>query len=51
MQFDLLRRHEFMGWPSNSRAAEQAQFIVYAKSNPGKLNMGSAGIGNGTHLA
>jgi tripartite-type tricarboxylate transporter receptor subunit TctC len=27
------------------------EFIAYAKSNPGKLNMASAGIGNGTHLA
>jgi tripartite-type tricarboxylate transporter receptor subunit TctC len=26
------------------------EFIAYAKSNPGKLNMASAGIGNGTHL-
>jgi tripartite-type tricarboxylate transporter receptor subunit TctC len=27
------------------------EFIAYAKSNPGKLNMVSAGIGTGTHLA
>jgi ABC-type uncharacterized transport system substrate-binding protein len=27
------------------------EFIAYAKSNPGKLNMASAGIGSGTHLA
>lgn len=27
------------------------EFITYAKSNPGKLNMVSAGIGTGTHLA
>ena len=27
------------------------EFITYAKGNPGKLNMVSAGIGTGTHLA
>jgi tripartite-type tricarboxylate transporter receptor subunit TctC len=27
------------------------EFIAYAKSNPGRLNMVSAGIGTGTHLA
>jgi tripartite-type tricarboxylate transporter receptor subunit TctC len=27
------------------------EFIAYAKSNPGKLNMASAGIGNGGHLS
>jgi tripartite-type tricarboxylate transporter receptor subunit TctC len=28
-----------------------AEFIAYAKANPGKINMASAGIGNTTHLA
>jgi tripartite-type tricarboxylate transporter receptor subunit TctC len=28
-----------------------SEFIAYAKANPGKLNMASAGIGTGTHLA
>jgi len=28
-----------------------AQFIALAKARPGELNYGSAGIGNGTHLA
>ncbi len=27
------------------------EFIAYAKANPGKVNMGSAGIGSVTHLA
>src|SRR5437899_12532323 len=27
------------------------EFIAYAKANPGKVNMASAGIGSGTHLA
>jgi tripartite-type tricarboxylate transporter receptor subunit TctC len=27
------------------------EFIAYAKANPGKVNMGSAGAGGGAHLA
>jgi tripartite-type tricarboxylate transporter receptor subunit TctC len=27
------------------------EFVAYAKANPGKLNMASAGIGNSTHMA
>jgi tripartite-type tricarboxylate transporter receptor subunit TctC len=28
-----------------------AEFIAYAKANPGKINMGTAGIGSVTHIA
>jgi len=27
-----------------------AEFIAYAKANPGKINLASAGIGSGTHV-
>jgi tripartite-type tricarboxylate transporter receptor subunit TctC len=27
------------------------EFIAYVRSNPGKINMGSAGTGTGTHVA
>ena len=32
-------------------ATNVAEFIAYAKANPGKVNMASAGVGTGTHIA
>jgi tripartite-type tricarboxylate transporter receptor subunit TctC len=32
-------------------AKTTAEFIAYCKANPGKVNMGSAGLGTGNHLA
>jgi tripartite-type tricarboxylate transporter receptor subunit TctC len=32
-------------------ATSIAEFIAYAKANPGKINMGSAGVGTTSHLA
>src|SRR5262245_61561367 len=36
---------------SSSHAATIPEFIAYAKANPSKINMASAGIGNTTHVA
>src|SRR6516165_4903482 len=59
LNFDLI--HDFASVASISRvpfvmevhpsvpASTVAEFIAYAKANPGKINMASAGIGNTTH--
>jgi tripartite-type tricarboxylate transporter receptor subunit TctC len=35
---------------SESRFKTLSDFVGYAKSNPGKINFGHAGVGSGTHL-
>ena len=36
--------------PSSVPAHSVAEFIAYAKANPGKVSMASAGVGSGPHL-
>lgn len=35
---------------TESRFKTLADFVAYAKANPGKINFGHAGVGSGTHL-
>ena len=44
------RAHLYAVHPSFP-AKTVAEFIAYAKANPGKVNMASAGSGSSSHLA
>jgi tripartite-type tricarboxylate transporter receptor subunit TctC len=37
--------------PTSFPAQTLAEFVAYAKANPGRVNMGSSGVGNTPHLA
>ena len=37
--------------PGNANSKSVAEFVTFAKSQPGKLSFGSAGVGTGVHLA
>jgi tripartite-type tricarboxylate transporter receptor subunit TctC len=47
----LVQGHEVMVVDPAGPAKTLPTFIAYAKANPGKLNFGSAGFGNLTHVA
>jgi tripartite-type tricarboxylate transporter receptor subunit TctC len=47
----VMRVPNVMEVSPNFPAKSVAEFIAYAKANPGKVNMASAGIGTSTHLA
>jgi tripartite-type tricarboxylate transporter receptor subunit TctC len=45
------QNHEVLVVQSAFAAKSVGELVAYAKANPGKLNFGSAGHGNATHLA
>jgi tripartite-type tricarboxylate transporter receptor subunit TctC len=47
----ISQNHEVLVVHPEFAARSVSQLIAYAKANPGKLNYGSAGHGNATHLA
>ena len=47
----MLESPTIMVTGANSRFKTIDELVAYAKENPGKVNMGSAGIGTGSHLA